>query len=261
MVSMADEVNFIDLIALSKIGPDTTSDKYGGLINSSFFDAANILGGLSIKHLVSLSNPIAVTEVGKQFIDEANAKAKTDFDPLDLTILTQIKTGKKSVEELGAAVSVRPRDLALHLFKLTQQGYTTYEFRSGIITLMLTEKGFAQASSGVMPRPSPPQPPAQPAQSPPQPSSPTVPMQTQPTPSQPAAPAIPTPMPTAPTPPVPAASAQASAAQPAQPAEQKSLTPQEVEKKIKAAKMRQRIIVVLVVIIVILAIIAIAKYA
>jgi len=154
---MPDEVTFDDLISLTKIKPDTTVEKFGGQINSSFYDGANILGTLSQKKLVVLptgtigQNPVVVAETGTQLLVEAKMKSEADFDNLDLTILVQIKNGKKKSAEVATAVNVRPLDLAMHLYRLLQQGYITCEFSNGILSLMLTEQGFSQASSGVLP--------------------------------------------------------------------------------------------------------------
>jgi predicted transcriptional regulator len=159
---MPDEITFFDLVALLKIKPGTTVERYGGLINSSFFDGANVLGTLSQKKLVSIStampdqNPITVTDIGKQLIGEAETKGKEDFDHLDLAILTQMSNGKAEPSEIGKAVNVRSRDLAMHLYRLSAQDYATYEFVNGSVNLMLTEKGFAQVKAGMPIKPVPP---------------------------------------------------------------------------------------------------------
>ncbi len=158
---MADEINFLDLAALLKIAPDTTVEKYGSLINSSLFDAANVLGSLNNKKLISFTtafpnqNPIAITDLGKQVIAEANEKANLDFDHLDLSILNQLNAGKSALPDISGAINVRPRDLAMHLFKLAKQGFMTYDFRNGSIKMMLTDKGFAQAKAGMPVKPAP----------------------------------------------------------------------------------------------------------
>lgn len=155
---MPDEINFFDLASLLRVKPDTTMERFGGMLNSSYFDGANIAATLSQKKLISFNTAlpgqsiITITDAGKQLIDEANMKAKADFDHLDLAIITQISNGKSSPGDIGAGVNVRPRDLAMHLNKLSQQEYITYEFRSGAVSLMLTEKGFQQVKEG-MPRP------------------------------------------------------------------------------------------------------------
>ncbi|MCL5430189.1 MAG: hypothetical protein M1504_01780 [Candidatus Marsarchaeota archaeon] len=152
---MPDEIDFFDLAALIKIKPDTTVERFGGMINSSFFDGANVLGTLSIKKLITFSttmpgqNPITVTAEGKSLIDDANQKAAQDFDHLDLSILTQMSNGKSNIKDIAASVNVRPKDLAMHLYRLTKQDFAVYEFRSGGITLMLTENGFKRVKEGM----------------------------------------------------------------------------------------------------------------
>ncbi len=158
---MPDEINFFDLASLLKIKPDTTMERFGGMLNSSYFDGANIAATLSQKKLISFNTAlpgqsiITITETGKQLIDEANTKANIDFDHLDLAIITQVSNGKTTPADIGAGVNVRPRDLAMHLFKLSQQDFVTYEFRSGAVSVMLTEKGFKQVKAGMPVKPKP----------------------------------------------------------------------------------------------------------
>ena len=164
---MPDEVTFFDLVTLMKIKPGITVERYGGLINSSFFDGAKVLGTLQQKKLISLTtampdqNPITVTDTGKQLIAEAEDRGKQEFDHLDLETLIQVSKGKSTPEDLGKSVNVRPKDLAMHLYRLTKQDYATYELVSGNVNIMLTEKGFAQSKAGMPAKPQP-QPPMQP---------------------------------------------------------------------------------------------------
>ena len=158
---MPDEINFFDLASLLKIKPDTTMERFGGMLNSSYFDGANIAATLSQKKLISFNTAlpgqsiITITDTGKQLIDEANTKANTDFDHLDLAIITQVSNGKSTPADIGAGTNVRARDLAMHLYKLAQNDFITYEFRSGAVAVMLTEKGFQQVKIGMPPRPQP----------------------------------------------------------------------------------------------------------
>jgi hypothetical protein len=160
---MPDEVTFDDLLALTKIKEDTTVEKFGGQINSHFYDGANILGTLSQKKLVQLptgsigQNPVVLGELGTQLLNEAISRSNADLDNLDLTILVQIKNGRNKSADIAKAINIRPRDLAMHLYKLQEQNYTTSEFKNGIVILMLTEQGFSQAASGVLPSKQPPQ--------------------------------------------------------------------------------------------------------
>lgn len=156
---MPDEVNFLDLIAVSKIQPDTVVEKFGGMINSSFFDASNILGTLRLKGLIDFTtsfpgtSAVTVTDLGKRVLADAEGASGNEFNQLDLTILVQLSNGKRSVQDIGGAVNVRPNDLAMHLYKLGKQGFLTYDFRNGTITLSLTEKGFMQAKTGMPMKP------------------------------------------------------------------------------------------------------------
>ena len=152
---MADEPNFLDLAALSKITPDLVVEKFGGKINSSFFDGSNILGTLRLKGLIDFTanfpgqSVITITDVGKQLIKEATDKSTLTFDGIDLSILQQLQAGRRSHIDIGNAVNLRPRDLAMHLYKLSQQQYTVYEIKNGALDIMLTEKGLTQAAAGM----------------------------------------------------------------------------------------------------------------
>jgi len=147
--SMAsDDVDFMDLICITKITPDTVLEKFGGLINASFFDGSKVAGTLKQKGLIDFSasypgpSKMLLTDDGKKLIDEANAKSTEPFDDLDKTILAQLSGGRRNPSELGASLNLRPKDLALRLYKLSKQEYITYELKNGGIEIMLTEKGF-----------------------------------------------------------------------------------------------------------------------
>ncbi len=152
---MLDNITFIDLVALMRITPDSTVERFGGLINSSFFDASNILGTLKQKGLVDFitqfpsQSTITVTEQGKQLIAEVQQKATSPFDKLDMEILKKISDGNKGLPDLTSSVNVTTKDLAIHLQKLSTQQFLSYELRNGIMTLMLTEKGFLTVKEGV----------------------------------------------------------------------------------------------------------------
>ncbi|MGC8571892.1 MAG: hypothetical protein ACP5RI_02145 [Candidatus Micrarchaeia archaeon] len=152
---MSDEINFFDLAALLKVTPETTMEKFGGILNSSYFDGANIAATLSQKGLINFNTSlpgqslITLTSKGSQLIEEANSKANSEFDHLDFAVLVQIANGKKTPFDIGSAVNVRSKDLAMHLYKLAMQDYISYEFRSGSMTIMLTEKGFSQVKTGM----------------------------------------------------------------------------------------------------------------
>ncbi len=153
---MADEINFMDLAALLSIGPDTTLEKLGSAINASIFDASNIAGSLKQKGLIDFTasypgpNSVTVTDTGKALIAEAESKAGAQFDDLDNTILIQVSGGKRIPADLQNTLNIRPRDLALRIYKLHKQGFVTYDLKSGGVVIMLTDSGFlkSKASAG-----------------------------------------------------------------------------------------------------------------
>lgn len=152
---MLDSITFIDLIALTRITPESTVEKFGGLINSSFFDASNILGTLKQRGLIDFvtsfpsQSAISVTEEGKKLVAEAQEKAAAPFDTLDMTILVQLSNGLRSLQDIMSGVNVTPKDLAFHLYKLSQQQFASYELRNGNMSITLTEKGFLRVKEGV----------------------------------------------------------------------------------------------------------------
>ncbi|MDE1856469.1 MAG: hypothetical protein KGH98_00110 [Candidatus Micrarchaeota archaeon] len=152
---MPDEIQFQDLAALLKITPETVVERYGAQINSSFFDASNILGTLKIKGLIDFTtafpgqSAVHVTDNGKKLITEADERATQPFDHLDYEVLTQLSGGKRSVVDIGSAVNIRPKDLAMHIYKLEAQDYLVSTFKSGNVDLALTEKGFLQVKNGM----------------------------------------------------------------------------------------------------------------
>lgn len=158
---MADEVTFIDLACLLRLTPDTTLEKFGSAINASIFDASNLAGTLKQKSLIDFSsyypgpNTIVITEAGKALIAEADTKAATPFDPLDQEVLFQISGGKRIPVELQNTLNIRPKDLALRLYKLFKQGFIIYELKSGGADIQLTESGYLKAKSATKPQAAP----------------------------------------------------------------------------------------------------------
>ncbi|MGD0728449.1 MAG: hypothetical protein ABR981_00015 [Candidatus Micrarchaeaceae archaeon] len=151
---MLETISFVDLVALSRITTESTVEKFGGLINSSFFDASNILGTLKQKGLVDFvtafpnQSAITVTEQGKEILTEAAAKAAQPFDTLDMAILVQLSNRMRSLQEITSGVNVTQKDLAMHLYRLSQQQYLSYELRNGNMNINLTEKGFLAVKDG-----------------------------------------------------------------------------------------------------------------
>lgn len=161
---MPDEITFMDLASLLSIGPDTTLEKLGSAINANFFDASNIAGSLKQKGLIDFSasypgpNTVTITDTGKALISEADAKAASPYDNLDDAVLVQVSGGKRLPLELQNTLNIRPKDLALRIYKLSKQGYLTYDLKSGGVIVMLTDSGFLKsktASAMTPPAPTP----------------------------------------------------------------------------------------------------------
>ncbi len=150
---MAEEVDFLELACLLKITSNTVLERFGSAINASIFDASNIAGTLKQHGLIDFTayypgpNEIVVTEAGKKLIAEADAKAAEPYDKLDEAILAQLSGGKRMPADLQNTLNLRPKDMALRLYKLNKQGYMIYELKSGGVDLLLTETGFLKAGT------------------------------------------------------------------------------------------------------------------
>jgi hypothetical protein len=152
---MVDEeiITFTDLACLFKITPETTLEKFGSTINASIYDAAQISGTLKQKGLIDFTayypgpNSMTITDAGKALKDEAEAKSAETLDNLDDEVLVQLSGGKRMPIELQSSLNIRPKDLALRIYKLSRQGLIGYELRNGNVELMLTEQGFLKAKA------------------------------------------------------------------------------------------------------------------
>lgn len=179
---MAEEINFLELACLLKVTPNTVLERFGSAINASIFDASNIAGSLKQHGLIDFTayypgpNEIVVTDAGKKLIAEADAKSTEAYDKLDDAVLAQLSNGKRIPVELQNTLNIRPKDLALRLYKLSKQGYMIYELKSGGVDLLLTETGFLKV--GTQPVIQKPRPPPQQTAPPPSPQAMGVPPMT-----------------------------------------------------------------------------------
>ena len=143
-----EDINFMDVACLMRIGPETVMEKFGGLINTSFFDASTIAGTLKQKGLIEFTNDypgpngMLVSQQGKALLNEAETRSAEPFDTLDASILQQMSGGKRLPMELGSSLNIRSKDLAMRLYKLYKQNYIIYDLKNGSVELLLTEGGF-----------------------------------------------------------------------------------------------------------------------
>lgn len=146
-----EDTTYLDLIVLRKIESESTVEKFGTVINTSFFETANLLGTLKVKGLINIEtaiggqSPVFLTGEGKDLLEHASRKAAEPLDALDSSILSALGGGVRDLAALEAAINIRPRDLAFHLHKLAVNEYIDYEVRSAKVALSLTEKGFNMA--------------------------------------------------------------------------------------------------------------------
>ncbi|MGC8628629.1 MAG: hypothetical protein ACP5T4_00220 [Candidatus Micrarchaeia archaeon] len=177
MAEVGNDVSFLDIACLLKITPDMTEEKFGGAINASYFDAANLVGTLKQKGLLDIQagfpgpTSIALTDAAKALLNDINVRSSEPLDALDSEILRQMSGGKRLPFELQSSLNIVPKDLAYRLYKLYKQNLINYVLRNANVELMLTEQGFLKVNAPQTPQPSPqtqtqpqPQVQAQPAQ-------------------------------------------------------------------------------------------------
>jgi len=151
-----EELTFRDLVVLQRIEPGTVVEKFGVKINSSFFEAANILGTLKQKGYIDFKSSypgpseVEVTPVGARMLEVADEKAKEAVDELDLAILQNIVAGYQDSDAIKNELNIRSGDLAVHLHKLVKQDLASYSIKNIKISLSVTEDGFKKVSA--MPR-------------------------------------------------------------------------------------------------------------
>jgi len=153
---MGDEITYLDLLVLRKVDAEATVEKFGQQINTSFFEAANILGTMKIKGLVDIQSsiggqsPLVVTGTGTDALATAMQKAAEPIDSLDQAILKAIGGGARELTLLTNTLNIRSTDLAFHLHKLKSQDYIDHDVRSAKVMLSLTEKGFILTGGAVI---------------------------------------------------------------------------------------------------------------
>jgi len=180
---MGEELTYLDLLVLRKIDSDSSVEKFGQQISTSFFETANVLGTMKIKGFVDIQSsiggqsPLVVTGTGSDILATAMQKAAEPIDSLDQAILKAIGGGARELGALTSTLNIRSADMAFHLHKLKSQDYIDHEVRSAKVMLSLTEKGFILTGGAVI-KPAAPAPVASVASSPIQ-SSPVHPIPSQ----------------------------------------------------------------------------------
>jgi len=146
-----EELTFSDLALLQRIDETTVVEKFGTVINSSFFDAANLLGTLKQKGYIDIISQfpgpsrVVLTEKGKRILALAKEKGAQEIEKLDEVMVSLIANGYKDPKALGEKLNMRSSDVAFHLQRLVMQDYASYVFRSGRVELNVTDAGFKLA--------------------------------------------------------------------------------------------------------------------
>jgi len=163
-----DELNFLDLAILKKVDSEASVERFGSIINTSFFETANLLGTVKIKGYVNIESSVGgiskvtLTEAGSALLSVAEQRAKEPIEPLDNAILHALAGGAKELDALQSSLNIRSGDLAFHIGKLVAQGLMDYSVKSAKVSFVLTEAGFnsvggvrVQQKLGVEPAKSP----------------------------------------------------------------------------------------------------------
>lgn len=143
-----NELTFLDLAILRRIDENSTVERFGTTINTSFFETANLIGTLKVKGFINIEpsiggiSKVSLTEAGSGILRIADEKATLDTDALDNAILRTLATGVRDLDVLMSALNVKGSDLAYHLHGLYVKGLIDYDIRSARVSLSLTEKGF-----------------------------------------------------------------------------------------------------------------------
>ena len=149
-----NELSFLDIAILRKIDADSSVEKFGSMINTSFFETANLLGTTKIKGYINIESSlggiskVTITDAGTSILTVADQRSKEPVEPLDNAILHAVAGGARELEQLQNALGIRSADLAYHLNKLIAQGFMDYEVKSAKVYFVLTEMGF-NATGGV----------------------------------------------------------------------------------------------------------------
>ena len=156
-----NELTFLDLVILKKIDADSSVEKFGSIINTSFFETANLLGTVKIKGYINIESSVGgismvkKTDAGEGILALAAKKADEPIEPLDNALLHAVAGGAKELGALQNALNVRSGDLAYHINKMVTQGYMDFEVRSAKVSFVLTEQGF-NSTGGVRVQSTPP---------------------------------------------------------------------------------------------------------
>ncbi len=152
-----ENLTYLDFLVLVKIDQNSVIERFGPAINTSFFEAANLLGTLKVKGFVDLETSIggmsriSLTEYGRDAIDFCNKGTLEPLDALDNAILEGVGRGYVALDRLTDLLNVKPSDLAVHLNKLAVQAFLEPSIKSAKVTLVLTEKGFNAAGKSKSP--------------------------------------------------------------------------------------------------------------
>lgn len=148
------DLEFIDVAILKKIDDETTVENFGSKINSTFFEAANLLGNLKVKGYIDIhssigNSPVIISEKGRLLIKELDVFSQDALSRFDLAVLGNVKGGVKDPGQIEELLNTTSRDVAFSLYRLWSKGLVEYFVRNGRVEVRLTSQGFEHNSPEV----------------------------------------------------------------------------------------------------------------
>ena len=87
-----NELTFLDLVILQKVDGESSVEKFGSMINTSFFETANLLGTVKIKGYIDIESSVgglsgvAITDAGQSLLAFAEHKAAETSKQLEIEV-------------------------------------------------------------------------------------------------------------------------------------------------------------------------------
>ncbi|MEM2974730.1 MAG: hypothetical protein QW112_03875, partial [Candidatus Micrarchaeia archaeon] len=152
---MPADLNFLDIVMLEKIQGEAIMDSFSGMIGTSFFETAEVMGKMKVKGIVDIIPTIGKsivkrTPTGEMVLKQADAKVTEPLDELDYALMKTIASGVNEFGRIQEQINIRSEDIAYRIYKITKQGYVDYTIRNARTYLTLTESGFKL--TGIVPK-------------------------------------------------------------------------------------------------------------
>jgi len=144
---MPSDLTFLDLVVLEKIQGDTVMDTFSGMIGTSFFETAEVMGKMKTKGIIDIVPTIGKsilkrTPLGDSVLKQAETRIAEPLDELDYALIRTIASGVTEFDRTQEQMNIRSEDLSYRVYKVTKQGYIDYIVKNAKTFFSLTESGF-----------------------------------------------------------------------------------------------------------------------